>query len=351
MENEIKILFTISVFIFWFLLRKNIYWSTNLSTLKKYFKAKLNVRQTVKIILVYMYFWMWLPVVIFFLLFTLITNLTDLSFPYLFHSGTILFGVWSSIIFVSIAYGVLIKLYFIFIKGSLKRFFKNLSNSFYIEYTEIPESIRIRDIFFSELERKYASEAVDFVKANCKDAASFKHKHHLLKYALEISDIEGYILEFGVKEGKSINFIASNTKQTVFGFDSFEGLPESWLGANGLLKKGHFNLGGKLPVCLENVILVKGWFEDTLNSFINKNKHNVKLMHIDCDLYSSTFCVLESFKDRLVPGSLIIFDEFYNYHGWQNHEYKALMNFQKKYNINFEYMGFTDRRMLIKIVN
>ena len=223
-----------------------------------------------------------------------------------------------------------------FIKIFLKRLISYLSNSFYIKYTDIPEHLRLRDIFFKDLELRYAKEAVDFVQANCKNAMPFTHKHQLLKFALDIAEVDGCILEFGVFKGKSINFIASNTDQLIYGFDSFQGLPEDWSGGNRFVPKENFDLQGNLPQCKKNVKLIKGWFEDTVSNFKKEVKDNIRLLHIDCDIYSSTFFVLESFRDRLVTGSLIVFDEFYNFHGWKNHEYKALMDFQEKYKIKFE---------------
>ena len=240
------------------------------------------------------------------------------------------------------------KILFLF-GDQLKRVIKYFSGSSYIEYTEIPEHLRLRDIFFTNLERYYANEAAEFVRTNCMNAYPFTHKHHLLKYALDYSKVDGCILEFGVARGKSINFLASNTSQIVYGFDSFIGLPEDWSGGNRFVPKEYFDFKGQMPLCRPNVKLIKGWFEDTIDDFKKDVNDKIKLIHIDCDLYSSTFYVLESFKDRLIPGSLIVFDEFYNFHGWRNHEYKALMDFKNKYNIKFTYEGFTDRRMLIKI--
>lgn len=37
-------------------------------------------------------------------------------------------------------------------------------------------------------------------------------------------------LEFGVHNGSSINFFAKHYQKTIYGFDSFDGLPESWGG-------------------------------------------------------------------------------------------------------------------------
>ena len=71
-------------------------------------------------------------------------------------------------------------------------------------------------------------------------------------------------LEFGVASGRTINYISSFTKHNVYGFDTFEGLPEKWrVGC----EKGAFNQNGVLPAVNENVVLIKGLFCDTLYSF------------------------------------------------------------------------------------
>ena len=46
-------------------------------------------------------------------------------------------------------------------------------------------------------------------------------------------------------------------------------------------------------------------------------------MHIDCDIYASTKTALEQTIPRLAPGAVIVFDEFFNYKGYELHEYKA----------------------------
>ena len=88
-------------------------------------------------------------------------------------------------------------------------------------------------------------------------------------------------LEFGVAGGKSINYISKFTDDTVYGFDSFEGLPEKWRDG---FDRGAFNRHGNVPHVNDNVELIKGWFDETLPNFI-KNHHNKKVsfIHIDAD--------------------------------------------------------------------
>ena len=77
--------------------------------------------------------------------------------------------------------------------------------------------------------------------------------------------IDGSILEFGVYRGGTINLLADKFKnQTLYGFDSFEGLPEDWNmndhPEKGYIEKERFALDS-LPEVLNNVELIKGWFD------------------------------------------------------------------------------------------
>ncbi|WP_051656756.1 hypothetical protein [Butyrivibrio sp. AE3004] len=75
--------------------------------------------------------------------------------------------------------------------------------------------------------------------------------------------------------------------QTIYGFDSFEGLPEDWFTASTDFNEGSLRQG-KIPEVRKNVELVVGLFDATLTDFLEAHKENVAFMHIDCDLYSST---------------------------------------------------------------
>ena len=143
----------------------------------------------------------------------------------------------------------------------------------------------------------------------------------------------GLIMEFGVATGGSIRTLASQTTETVYGFDSFEGLPEAW----NSLPAGHFNC--KAPDVPSNVVLVQGLFQDTVPSFIQEHSDPVSFIHIDCDLYSSTKYVFDMFKDRFQDGSVIAFDEIINYNTWEDHEYKAFNEFIQETKYQYECIG------------
>ena len=133
-----------------------------------------------------------------------------------------------------------------------------------------------------------------------------------------------YFLEFGVFDGTSINKFASILKEKkIYGFDSFYGLKEDWIG-NAEFEKGYFNLGGKMPPVKNNVILIKGWVQDTVNNFLKQNNPEICFAHMDLDTYESTKFVLSQIKPYLKKGSILLFNEFYNFPGWSVGEYKAL---------------------------
>ena len=126
---------------------------------------------------------------------------------------------------------------------------------------------------------------------------------------------------------------------TFYGFDSFEGLPEDWHTPG---DKERTNRNGKMPEVNSNVQLVKGWFENTLPKFLDEHPEKCAFIHIDCDIYASTKTVLNALKERIVPGTVIQFDEFYNYSIWKDHEYKAFSEFVQSTGMKYEYIGYNN---------
>lgn len=150
-------------------------------------------------------------------------------------------------------------------------------------------------------------------------------------------------LEFGVSSGTSINFISQFTKDKVYGFDSFEGLPEDWRDG---FEKGKFDRKGELPQVNPNVVLIKGWFKDTLPPFLQKHKNQkVSFLHIDADLYSSSKFILDTLKDYLDKDCVVIFDELVNYDGFDGEkgELKAFYEFLQENKVDYEWIGMNGK--------
>jgi hypothetical protein len=238
-----------------------------------------------------------------------------------------------------------------------KLIFKNLLNSTLGRIIRIFQSFLIPRIPSTnlkiELEKLAITESANFANENFKNALYFedrKNFHDFLANKIKIKS-NSIALEFGVWKGDSINFFASKLSEVIFyGFDSFEGLEEDWPGFN--FQKGTFSTGGKLPKVEENVVLIKGWFEDTLPNFIRTNLKDkfICMVHLDADTISPTRFVLNNLEKYIDSGTILIFDEFFGYPNWKNHEYAAWIEFSKKSRVKFEYIAFSNQQVAIQVV-
>lgn len=167
---------------------------------------------------------------------------------------------------------------------------------------------------------------------------------------------DGLWLEFGAYDGRSTKRIAAwAPEKTVYGFDSFEGLPEYWTGRiEGVFPKGAFTLGGQVPVPEQpNIEFIKGWFKDSIPAFLElhekfnqRRKEPVSFIHLDSDIYSSAKDIFDNLATRIAPGCIIVFDELLGYTNYEAHEWKAWWEFVKAHQIKFEWIGGNQSREL-----
>ena len=167
------------------------------------------------------------------------------------------------------------------------------------------------------------------------------------KSQLDLELLEhGMILEFGVATGRTLNHFARILPfKTIYGFDGFKGLPEDWTSR---MRKGFF-ARTNLPTVRNNCKLVVGWFNETLPGFVQEHTSPIALLHIDCDLYSSAVTVLNALKNQIVPGTVIIFDEYMNYPGWQLDEFKAWQEQVRAFGVKYEYIGRVSRHQKVAV--
>jgi len=195
-------------------------------------------------------------------------------------------------------------------------------------------------------------ESIEYIKKNMTNALCFTHKIDILfEYALPKIRGKGLILEFGVRKGKTTKEIAKRIKNKIcYGFDSFEGLPEDWSGQP--YPKGAYSEKGKIPTLPKNIQIYKGWFDKTLPTFLEKHNEPIDFIHFDCDLYSSTKTIFDLLGNRITRDTILIFDEYFNYPTWKQHEFKAFQEFVKKRKVSYEYLAFTSKSAVcIKIKN
>lgn len=173
----------------------------------------------------------------------------------------------------------------------------------------------------------------------------YDSRYDLFRYALSlIPQDPGILLEFGVYQGGSVEFMARYSDQPIYGFDSFEGLPDGWIPGS---QKGRFSLGGELPkVTAPNIEFVKGWFDETVPPFLAANRQRkIKFIHFDCDLYLSHKIVFDALleNDIDLQGTIALFDEYLNYPTWEEDAHKALQEFTRQGPWGYRYVGFTTR--------
>jgi len=148
--------------------------------------------------------------------------------------------------------------------------------------------------------------------------------------------IDGHWLEFGVRGGDTIRWLLDERPgQEMHGFDSWEGLPEEWKTGGKDYQAGAMAV--PMPIFGANVKLHKGWFNKTVEPWCNNNLGKIAYLHIDSDLYSSAIYILNTLNERIVPGTIIVFDELANFrlsgklNNWPIHEWCAMFEWIEKH--------------------
>ena len=204
-----------------------------------------------------------------------------------------------------------------------------------------------------ELQRQATVETARYIRGNLSNVQSTDSTKSVHEIAINNINIKsGIVIELGVHTGSTINMISSKLKNyKIYGFDSFQGLPEDW--RDGITKRTFDNI--YIPKVNKNVVLHKGWFSPTLPQFISSlpdKKIPIAYMHVDSDLYSSAKVAFESFRENIISGTVIVFDEYFNYDGWQNHEYKAFQEFVSSKKLTYQYLtyNYKGEQVAIKII-
>src|SRR5579862_8310051 len=199
---------------------------------------------------------------------------------------------------------------------------------------------------FEMAKQRARASSLDYVDAHMPRAMMFSSREQLWKLAVREIESNGLAIEFGVWEGYSIKYFAKHF-QVIYGFDSFLGLQEDWAGHD--MVKGSFNLKGVLPSVPANVRLVPGWFDQTVPEFLEKHPGNCSFVHVDCDTYEATNTILSLIGDRLQPGTVMLFDEYIGFHGWQQAEYRAWQEFAAR-GLKYEYIGCSEYAVALRLL-
>lgn len=178
------------------------------------------------------------------------------------------------------------------------------------------------DLIWKEfLEEKFSKNFLKiFEKAKSRIYLSIDEVFTIYDQLNRTKKIKGDIAEVGTYRGGSafiISSIINKTNKKLMVFDTFEGLPNEhekyreispkpgWLADVNLEETKKFILSSKIKK--DNLIIKKGIFPDTAKKLKNLQ---FSLVHLDTDLYSSTFNSLKYFYSRLSKGGCIISHDY-----------------------------------------
>lgn len=179
-----------------------------------------------------------------------------------------------------------------------------------------------------------------------------------------------FVAEFGVWQGRTIKIVRETLDDSfkIFGFDSFEGMPETKSvleNSNNItniydmefykivvceneidtyLNAGTFSTNKQTPD-VPNVEWVVGYFDDTLPGFVKNNPPEpAALLHIDCDHYESTKTVFKYITPYIAKDTVLVFDEWHMDATIKtpHHEQKAFYEWVRENDIEFKFIDYTD---------
>lgn len=177
---------------------------------------------------------------------------------------------------------------------------------------------------------------------------------------LEEEKIPGAIIEFGVASGSWLGRILDHTDQKhttreVYGFDSFEGLPEPDTKNDGdAWQKGQYAYSLEYVqdvlrlVERKHLHLLKGWFSQSFKTGEAEDIREICFAKVDCDLYGPAVECLDFITGRLSDGAVLMFDDWT--HLATLGETKAFMEWVPRVpQYRFEFIGFINWRIFFKV--
>ena len=147
------------------------------------------------------------------------------------------------------------------------------------------------------------------------------------------SDIIGAIVECGTWRGGMLAaMLEKRSDSLAIGFDSFEGLPAAqaidgeaaiaWQ-ADTTSPIYFDNCSASVQEFTDTMLMtslnfdiVKGWFSETVPSFAkDRSSLQIAILRLDGDWYDSTKVCLDNLYSMVVPGGIVIIDDYYAWQG------------------------------------
>jgi hypothetical protein len=184
-----------------------------------------------------------------------------------------------------------------------------------------------------------AISSAEWLHENADRAPTYSRRVEMLEALFPFIPADGDLAEFGVFTGAVTRFVRPRFMDRRYhAFDSWRGVPE----AMGLsVAKYSFDLNGVIPELPPETTIHAGWFDETIPKWREQFEAPIAFAYIDCDLYESVKTVLEGLTDRIRPGTILAFDDWYNFPNWEAHSLKASREWAQRHGIKMEPMGFT----------
>jgi O-methyltransferase len=174
------------------------------------------------------------------------------------------------------------------------------------------------------------------------ERSKFVHILEAVDY-LRIAGMPPVFFEFGCHSGRTFSaaLLAARLfrmRLDAYAFDSFQGLPANDEGTTTVFKAGSFRtdrrsfertVRRRTGVRLSADHMIEGFYDTTLTAELSRRlPAQVGFVHIDVDLYKSTVPVLDFIRDKLVPGAVVLFDDWFCFPTGQGQgEERALAEF------------------------
>lgn len=180
---------------------------------------------------------------------------------------------------------------------------------------------------------------------------------HRFDFFKQVQSLPGDIVEIGVFKGsgiasfsKFVEIYCPNSNKKIIGFDIFKNNDQKILNnyeANDKIQMNSvYSRVDNSDLTIESVtkrldnmnihkkyMLIEGDVENTLPEFVKKYPgFRISMLYIDCDLDKPTYYSLKYLWDRILPGGIIVFDE-YEYHSFS--ESNGVDRFLKENNIKY----------------
>ncbi|MEM7599037.1 MAG: class I SAM-dependent methyltransferase [Pseudomonadota bacterium] len=224
-----------------------------------------------------------------------------------------------------------------------KRIAARRRQRFLTHYRDAVSNIRLR------LQDQATAETARYVQTHMAQVQSVTSWRAVHDRAIAAATLEGgLVLEFGVFSGTTARYITDRTGWQMDAFDSFEGLPEAWRDG---YDAGTFGRASP-PELGPNITLHVGWFEDTVPGFAAARAQDtrpIRYLHVDCDLYSSTKTIFDHLGGRITAGTVIVFDEYFNYAGWQEGEFKAFQDCVAAHGLRYDYLTYNHEHQQVAV--